>query len=154
MRMRARTQFIVLLAVAGALLSGGAVHATDYSVEVGADTHLGKDASSLACRFDRTCHGELRALGLQVDLDFRQPTSVIARLRLYSRNPGCCYFEYGLDEITIDPREPLHQVPIFKGMKARGSMIVENERVGSLHLKFHLQSPNQHDDRRRPEQPI
>ncbi|WP_298254710.1 hypothetical protein [Bradyrhizobium sp.] len=152
MRVGIRIRFIVALAIVGHLLAGGAVHAADYVVKIGADTQSGRGVSSLICWFDHTCHGELKELGLQVDIDLRRAMSRIARLRLHGSNFGCCYFEYGRDQTAIDLRAALHQEPIFKDAKARGGMIV-NERVGSLYLKFRLLSPDQ-DDGRGSGQPI
>lgn len=154
MRARAQTQFILALAAVGPLLSGGAAHAAGYVVAIGADTWSGKDTSLSVCRFDHICHGELKELGLQVDIDLRRAMSRIARLRLHSRSRGCCTFEYGRDETAIDLRVALRQEPIFKGAKARGGMIVENKRVGSLYLKFRLLPPDRRDDRRGLEQAI
>ncbi len=42
------------------------------------------------------------------------------------------------DSITIDPFKPPFRVPFFKGVRARGGLFVQNERVGALYLKFHL----------------
>jgi len=142
-----------MLALVGPLLSGSAAHAADYVVKIGADTQSGRDTSSLICWFDHRCHGELKELGLQVDIDLRRAMSGIARLRLHSSSPGCCTFEYGRDEIAIDLRGALHQEPIFKGEKAGDGMIIENEHVGSIYLKFRFLSPDR-DDRRGLVRPI
>lgn len=143
-----------MLALASSLLAGNAARAVDYMVEIGADTFSGKDATSLTCQFDRTCRGELTALGLQVAIDLRVDEWWMASLRLSGRDVGCCYFRSGREKITVDPRKPLHQEPIFKGVGERRGMIIENEYVGALFLKFHVKSPNGRDDRRLSEQPI
>jgi hypothetical protein len=148
-----RTQRSIVLAVVGTVLTCGVARAADYVVEIGADTQSGKDASSLICWFDHPCHGELKELGLQVDIDLRRTMSRIARLRLHSRSPDCGYFEYGRDKTAIDLRVALHPEPIFRGEEARDGMIVENERAASLCLKFRLLSPDR-DDRRGSGQPI
>ena len=115
--MSIQIRFLIVLAVVCTFLSGGVAHAADYVVEIGADTASGKDASSSVCWFDHTCHGELRELGLQVDIDLRRAMSRIARLRLHSRSPNCCYFEYGRDETAIDLHGAFHQEPILKVKK-------------------------------------
>ena len=153
MRVSIRAQFVAALAIIGPLLPGGAARAADYTVEIGADTLSGKDASSLICRFDRTCHGELKALGLRVAIDLRHDESWIGSLRIYGHDIGCCYFGSGRDKVTIDPREAWHQLPIFKGARERGGMVIENEYVGALYLKFRLPS-SLRDDKRGSEQPI
>lgn len=140
--MSIRIQFIIVLTVVGPLLSGGVAQAADYSVEIGADSQMGKDASSLICRYGSFCDGELKALGLHVAVHLRHPPFGAASVRLSGRDLSCCYFEYGRDEISIDPREPLYRLPIFKGKKARGGMVVQNERVGDFYLRFHLPKQN------------
>jgi hypothetical protein len=152
--MSVRNRFTIVPAVVGAILSCGAAHAADYIVEIGADTLSGKDASSLICRFDQTCRGELKALGLEVSIDLRHNESWIASLRIDSHDIGCCYFGSGRDKVVIDPRETLHQLPIFKGARERGGMVIENEYVGALYLKFRLPSIERRDDRRGSEQPL
>lgn len=152
--MSVRTRLIIVLAVVSTLVSSGVAQTADYTVEIGADTQSGKDASLSICQFDQTCHGELKELGLQVDIDLRRAMSRIARLRLHSRSLGCCYFEYGRDETAIDLREALHQLPISKGAGERGGMVIENEYVGALYLKFRLPSTEWRVDRRGSEQPI
>jgi hypothetical protein len=152
--MSVRSRFIIVLAVVGMLPSGGVAQAVDDVVEIGANTRMGKDAGSLICRFDQTCHGELKALGLQVAIDMRHNESWIVSLRIYGHDIGCCYFGSGRDNVTIGPREALHQLPIFKGAGERGGTVIENEYVGALYLKFRLPSPDRRDDKRGSEQPI
>ena len=146
-------RFIVALAIIGWPLSGGAARAADYAVKIGAGTLSGSDTSSLLCWFDHRCHGELKELGLQVDIDVRRAMTRIARLRLHGRRPGCCYFEHGRDETAIDLRAAFYREPIFKGKKNRGGIVVEYARVGSLYLKFLFVSPDR-DDRRGAERSI
>jgi hypothetical protein len=152
--MSVRSRFIIVLVVVGMLLSGGVAQAADYVVEIGADTRMGKDAGSLICRFDQTCHGELKALGLQVAIDLRRNKSWIASLRIYGHDIGCCYFWSGRDKAIIDPRDALHQLSIFKGAGERGGMVIENEYVGALYLKFRVPSLDRGDDKSGSEQPI
>lgn len=132
-----------MLAVIGALPSG-AVHAADYTVEIGADTRMGKDAGSLTCRYDSLCEGELKAVGLRLTVHLRRPPLGPASVSLSGDDLGCCYFGDGRDKISLDPREPLHRLPIFKGERERGGMVVQNEPVGELYLRFRL--PKQNND--------
>lgn len=156
MRVSIRTRFIIMLAVASLrlLLSGDAARAADYAVKIGADTRSGQETSSMLCWFDHRCHGELKELGLQVDVDVRRSLRRIARLRLRGNSRGCCTFENGRDETAIDLRRViLHKEPLYKGKNTKGGIVIENERVGSLYMKFLLVSPDR-DDRRGAEQPI
>jgi hypothetical protein len=143
---------MIAVPIVSALMSGAA-RAADCTVKIGADTQSGRDVSSLICWFDHTCHGELKELGLQVDIDLSRAMTRIARLHVRTRSPGCCTFEHGRNETAIDLRGVLHREPIFKGPEARGGMIVENERVGSLYLKFRLLSPGW-DEKRSSERSI
>jgi hypothetical protein len=144
-----------MLAIAGSLLSGGAARAGDYAIKIGADTQSGADGSFLICWFDHPCHGELKELGLKLDIDLRRAMPRVVRLRLHGWSLGCCHFENGRDEMAIDLRGvALHQLPIFKGVSAGDGMSVGKERVGSLYLKFRLLSPDHWDDRRGSEEPI
>ena len=55
-----------MFAVAGTLPSGRVAQAADYVVKIDTDAKSGKDAISLICWFDHTCHGELKALDSRV----------------------------------------------------------------------------------------
>jgi hypothetical protein len=48
------------------------------------------------------------------------------------------YFDYAADSVAIDTRKPVSRVPFFKGERARGGLHIENERVGTLYLRFHF----------------
>ena len=152
--MCARTTSTAVLAVVVTLLFSSATRAADYAVKIAAATEAGQETSSLICWFDHTCHGELKEVELQVDIDLRRALPRIARLRLHGRRPGCCYFERGRDETAIDLNGvTVHREPIFKGTKANGGVIVENERIGSLYLNFRLVTPDR-DDRKSLDRPI
>jgi hypothetical protein len=146
---RARNPIAVLLAFISILLSASATLAEDYSVDFGADTDRGRDAGTLHCQFGKSCEGKMDSLGLGVGLliSHRDDT---AQVRLNGADVGCCYFAYAKDSIVIDARTPLSWVPIFKGMRSKGGLFIENERAGTLYLKFHF-SGNSPDNPRRLE---
>ena len=149
MKARARNPIAVLLALISILLSASATLAEDYSVDFGADTDRGRDAGTLHCQFGKSCEGKMESLGLGVGLliSHRDDT---AQVRLNGADVGCCYFAYAKDSIVIDARTPLSWVPIFKGMRSKGGLFIENERAGTLYLKFHF-SGNSPDNPRRLE---
>lgn len=137
MRSSARNPIVATLALLGALLSGSSALAEDYSVDFGADTDRGRDADTLHCQFGIACDGKMDALGLGVSLLISRRDDT-AQVRLNGADVGCCYFAYAKDSIVIDTRTPLSWVPIFKGMKSRGGLFIENEPAGSLYFKFHF----------------
>jgi hypothetical protein len=119
-------------------LSSGAALAEDYSVDFGADTQAGKDAGTLQCRLGQECYAKMPSLGLTISLDISRVDPTKARVRLYGDDVGCCYFAYARNTITVYPHEPLSPIPLFKGARARGNLFIENERAGTLYLRFHF----------------
>ena len=120
------------------LLSSGATLAEDYKVDFGAETSAGKDAGTLDCRLNQVCHAKMQSLGLTIGLDVSRGNHPEARIRLYADDLSCCYFAYARDTIRVYPREPLSPLPFFKGARARGNLFIENERAGTLYLRFHF----------------
>jgi len=112
------------------------VLAADYSVDFGVETDAGKDAGSLTCLFDEICDAKLESLGLIVSLIVFRSNPERASVHLRGGDLSCCYFDGAADSIAIDPRKPLSRVPFFKGARARGALFIENERVGTLYLRF------------------
>jgi hypothetical protein len=55
---------------------------------------------------------------------------------LYGDDLSCCYFDNAADRKIIDPHKPVSQVVLFKGGRARGGLFIQNERVGTLYLRF------------------
>ena len=78
------------------------------------------------------------SLGLTVSLDISRGDPAWAHVGLSTHELGCCYFAYGKDHMTIDPRIPLSRLPLFKGAGERGGLFVENERMGTLYLRFYF----------------
>ena len=109
--------------------------AADYSVDFGVETASGKDAGSLICRVGQTCTGEMDSLGLSVVVFRSEPERVT--VHLYGRDLSCCYFAGAADSIAIDPHKPVSHVSFYRGVKARGALLIENERVGTLYLRFY-----------------
>ena len=135
-----RIPFIATLAFVGTLLSGGFAFAEDYSVDVGTDTKAGRDAGTFTCRFDDRCVAKIESLGLRLVLDVYHYDR-FARIRLESTTEsGCCYFDYGASSKIIDPRNSLSKLTFFRGIPSGSAHLVENERVGTLYLKFHFRS--------------
>jgi hypothetical protein len=126
LRIRARTPITAILVLLGTLLSASFALAEDYSVDFGADTVRGRDAGTLHCRFGYICDAKMESLGLIVSVDTSRG------------DLGCCYFAGAAGSMTIDPRKSLYRVPLFKGAGARGALFIENERMGTLYLRFHL----------------
>jgi hypothetical protein len=113
------------------------VLAEDYSVDYGVESDAGRDAGTLMCTFDQICSAKMESLGLNVSFDSfrREPDQVI--VSMYGNEVGCCFFAGAADSIKIDTRQALSRVPFYKGVKARGALLIENELVGTLYLRFH-----------------
>lgn len=136
MRSNARGLITAILALLGAFLSGGSVLAADYSVDFGVETDAGRDAGTLTCLFGQICAAKVELLGLRVSVMVFRSEPERASVSLYGSDLSCCYFDGAADEKIIDPRKPLSRVAFFKGARARGGLYIENERVGTLYLKF------------------
>ena len=136
MRSYARRPATAILALPGILFLANLALAAGFSVDFGADTNRGRDASTLDCRFGQVCHAKMESLGLTVSLDIFRSDHSRAHVRLYGGDLSCCYFVDAADSITIDPHKPLSRVPFFKGARARGGLFIQNERAGALYLKF------------------
>ena len=80
----------------------------------------------------------MESLGLIVSVDTSRADPPSAHIRLNGGDPGCCYFAGAAGSMTIDPHNSLYRVPLFRGAGARGSLFIENERMGTLYLRFHL----------------
>ena len=135
---------IALLAVLGtalacSLLSSNIVRAADYSIDFGVDTvDAGKDAGSLTCQLKQICIVKMEPLGLSVSVHLSWKESGQAVIRLKNDDRSCCYFAGGGESVTIDARTPVSQLPFFKGTAPRGGLFIQNERVGTLYLRFHI----------------
>jgi hypothetical protein len=55
---------------------------------------------------------------------------------LYGAEGGCCLFAGATDSINVDPRKTPSRMSFYGGIKARGALLIENERVGILYLRF------------------
>lgn len=134
MKANARRFLAIALLLSG--IVSGPSFATDYSVDVGVETKAGKDAGSLACLYDETCHVNMPSLGLKIALlAYRiQPNRVTVYVN--RDDLSCCYFESAADTLDVDRRNAMFRVPFFSGTRARGSMFIQNERVGTLYLRF------------------
>jgi hypothetical protein len=133
-RTNTRRYITAILGSLSILLSSSFALAADYSVEVGVDTEAGRDAGSLTCRFDEICSAKLVPLGLSVSVHIIRTERAIVRLD--GGDLSCCYFDGATDSIAVDPRKPVSRVTFFKGGRARGALFIENERMGTLYLRF------------------
>lgn len=127
-----------ILVVLATLLSSSSALAADYDVEVGAETGAGKDAGVLRCVFDRLCAVPLPALGLKASIYVSRKEPGLADVSVYGDDPSCCYFTDASDSIDVDSVKPVSRVPFFRGARARGGLFVQNERAGTLFLRFHF----------------
>jgi hypothetical protein len=134
----ARSSITAIAALLATLLSSGFAVADDFSVDFGADMDRGRDAGTVHCRFGQLCYAKMDSLGLTVSVDISRRDAVWAHVGLSSRELDCCYFAEAGESTTIDPRQPLSRVPLFKGARARGELFIRNERVGTLYLRFHF----------------
>lgn len=136
MRSNARSPITATLALLCVLASGSSASAANYSVDFGAETDAGRDAGSLACQVGQTCAADMKSLGLRITfLVFRSEPERVT-IHLYGRGLSCCYFAGAADSIDIDPRKPLSGISFYRGARARGGLFIENERVGTLYLRF------------------
>jgi len=128
------------------LVSANAALAEDYTVDFGADTDRGRDAGTLYCWLGKACEGKMESLGLKVRVLVSPTNTATARIELNGTNAGCCYFAYAKDSVIVDARASLSRVQMFRGMRSRGGLFVENEGAGTLYLKFHLEDRIIHED--------
>ena len=138
MRGNIRNPIVAILALLGTLLSGSPVLAEEYSVDYGVESDAGRDAGTLTCRFDQICSAKMESLGLNVSFYLSRHDPDRVSVHLYSYNViGCCFFAGAADAIRIEPHQALSRVSFYKGVRARGALLIENERVGTLYLRFH-----------------
>lgn len=136
---RSSAAAILVLLLLSTLSSVSHAVADDYRVDFGAETDRGRDAGTIDCRFDRSCHAELKSLGFSVYVRIRRgDASRLAHVSLSGYELGCCYFADASDSITVPSSNSPSRVPLFKGMRARGALFIENQRVGTLYLRFHF----------------
>ena len=112
--------------------------AAGYSVDFGAETDAGKDAGSLVCLFDETCAAKVESLGLRISIIVFHSNPERAYVDLHGGDLSCCYFAGAARDTIIDPRQPLSRVPFFKGAAAKGALFIQNDRAGTLYLRFHF----------------
>jgi len=91
---------------------------------------------TLTCQFDKICSAKIEPLGLNVGIMVFRREPERASVSLYGDDLSCCYFDSAADKKIIDPRKPVSGVPIFKGTRATRGLFIQNERVGTLYLRF------------------
>ena len=126
-----------MLSAVAMLTPASSVFAADYSIELGIDSHAGKDAGTLECVLDEECSTRLQPLGLRIIVLVSSRDQDRASVRLYGHEPGCCYFNGAASTALVNMRDTLSRLPIFLRDRTRGDLFIENERpVGTLHLRF------------------
>ena len=121
--------------------ASGSSIAADYRVDFGAETSAGKDAGSLRCAFERTCIAEMKSLGLTISLRLVPSEPERANVMLYGAERDCCLFAGAVESIDVDPRKPMFRTSFYRGIKAKGALLIENQRVGTLYLRFSRADP-------------
>jgi hypothetical protein len=133
---RGRALIGTIFFVLAVLASNSSARGADYSVDIGVDTTAGRDAATLECRFDEACRQKLEPFKLRVEVRVSSRYRDRVNIWMDSEEAGCCYFETAAPKIVIDLRDKLSPLPIFRGARARGALFIQNERVGTLHLRF------------------
>jgi hypothetical protein len=141
MRTKARSfinaDFVTAIVLFSFFLSASSAVAADYSIDFGAETSSGKDGGSAACLYAEACDAEMKSLDLRAEIFVYRSNPERAFVHLYGYEPRIYYFDGAADSITLDTRKSLYRAPFFKGAAARGGLFIENERAGTLYLRFH-----------------
>ncbi len=133
-----RSSINAILVTLGIFVLGSSALAADYRVDFGAETSAGKDAGTLNCLFDKICGTKLESLGLRVSVYMSRREPERASINLYGGDPSCCFFAGAADSMAINSLQPLSRVPFFEGAGARGGLFIENQRAGTLYLRFNF----------------
>jgi hypothetical protein len=136
-RSNARNLITAIAALLGILVSSGSALADDYSVDFGVEIDAGKDAGTIGCAFEQMCSAKVDSFGLKVSILVSRRDPGWAHVYLSGGDLICCYFDGAVDSTVVARRDQLSRLPLFKGMRARGGLYIQNERVGSLYLRFH-----------------
>jgi hypothetical protein len=136
-RSNVRSLITAIAALLGILVWSGSALADDYSVDVGIEIDAAKDAGTIGCVFEQECTAKLDSFELKVRIYVYRRDLDRARVYLSSGDLICCYFDYAVDSTVVDRRNSVLRLPLFKGMRARGGLYIQNKRVGSLYLRFH-----------------
>jgi hypothetical protein len=129
--------FAAISTVLASLCSNNPALASDYLIEVGAETGAGEDAGAQGCTFAEVCTARLEALKLNVRVYVSRRKPAEARVFLDGDKIGCCYFT-GAADSTVVAAPAAARLPFFKGVRARGGLFIQNERVGTLYLRLNF----------------
>jgi hypothetical protein len=129
--------FAAISVVLASLCSLSSALASDYRIEVGAETDAGKDVGAQSCTLAEVCTARLEALKLNVRVYVSRRRPAEARVFLDGDKIGCCYFTGAADSTVVAvPDEGVARLPFFKGVRARGGLFIQNELVGTLYLRL------------------
>jgi hypothetical protein len=131
--------FAAVSAVLVSLCSNNPALASDYRIEVGAETGTGKDAGAQRCTLAKLCTARLEALKLNVRVYMPRRGRAEATVFLDGDEIGCCYFTGAVDStVVVAPDTSVTRLPFFKGARARGGLFIQNESAGVLYLRFNF----------------
>ena len=129
--------FAAVSAIVASLCSNSPALASDYRIEVGAETDAGNDAGAQSCTLAEVCTVRLEALQLNVRVYVSRRKPVEARVSLDADKIGCCYFTGAVDSTVVAaPDADVARLPFYKGARARGGLFIQNELVGTLYLRL------------------
>jgi hypothetical protein len=131
---KSRVLASVTLSFLAMLALGSPAPGADYSIDVGIDSGIGRDAGTLACTIGETCNIRLLQLQISVHVSAKDPGR--AEVRMSGYEPDCCYFEGAARTVLLDLRGTSLQLPIFRRQRARRDLFIENEfSIGTLYLR-------------------
>ena len=98
---------------------------------------LAKMSTRKGCTLAKVCTARLEALKLNVRVYVSRGKPAEARVFLDGDKIGCCYFT-GAANSTVVAAPAAARLPFFKGVRARGGLFIQNERVGTLYLRLNV----------------
>lgn len=132
-------RFSAVSSILASLCSNNPVSASDYRIEVGAETGAAKDVGAQSCTLAEVCTARLEALKLNVRVYVSRRKPAEARVFLDGDEIGCCYFTGAVDSTVVAaPDAAVARLPFFKGSRARGGLFIQNELVGTLYLRLNF----------------
>ncbi|MGC4083117.1 MAG: hypothetical protein QM736_13660 [Vicinamibacterales bacterium] len=130
------TLFALVFATIAIPSSANSLFAADYSVELGIDSHAGKDAGTAECVRDTLCSVQLEPLGLRVSVYLPSRERHTVSVSMDGNEVDCCFFDGAARSIEISPGSKLSQLLIYRGRQAKGAVFIQNEYVGILYLRI------------------
>lgn len=103
-----------------------------YALEIGNQTETGQVDN---CEYAKQCEIRVKDFGLSIFTFFIYPENRKAYVTIGGRK-GCCYFTDGNESVALDSRERIPPMPIFEGRPRVKNEFVQNNRLGTLYLRF------------------